>query len=170
MLIMLTKKALESARKKIGENLAAARKAAGLSQKELAKKVGCSQGSIAHYEAGRRSLPCEMIKIMASALDTMPPSIVDPSCLAAHELPFDNEHLALAKKAIDVIKSKTHYADSLIMNIESFHAAVVSEKTLEARLAAVERSLQRGGPPQAGQHTGNASSQKKSLPGNKTHR
>ena len=37
----------------MGEKLRAARKAAGLSQVELAKIVGCHQKDIARWEAGR---------------------------------------------------------------------------------------------------------------------
>lgn len=37
----------------MGEKLRAARKAAGLSQVELAEKIGCKQHHISRWEAGR---------------------------------------------------------------------------------------------------------------------
>jgi len=40
----------------IGKKLQQAREAAGMSQEELAKEMGCSQASLSNYELGKRRL------------------------------------------------------------------------------------------------------------------
>ena len=45
-----------NAYEKIGRKLQEAREEAGLSQEELAKKIGCTQASLSHYELGKRRL------------------------------------------------------------------------------------------------------------------
>lgn len=51
----------------MGEKLKAARKAAGLSQKQLAEKVGVFQVDISRWENGR-SPSIQMLKKLAAAL------------------------------------------------------------------------------------------------------
>lgn len=64
----------------IGENIRRARKAAGMTQEELAAKAGMYKGSIAQYERGLRSPKNEYIKKIASALDVSY-SELDPDVL-----------------------------------------------------------------------------------------
>ncbi len=45
-----------NAYEKIGRKLQEAREEAGLSQEELAKKIGCTQASLSNYELGKRRL------------------------------------------------------------------------------------------------------------------
>ena len=52
----------------IGENIRRARKAAGMTQEELAAKAGMYKGSIAQYEQGLRNPKKEYIQKIASAL------------------------------------------------------------------------------------------------------
>ena len=55
------------------------RLAAGLSQEELAEKVGSTGQSIGRYEAGRRSVTLEMLALFARALDCRPADLLaDP--------------------------------------------------------------------------------------------
>lgn len=51
----------------MGEKLRAARKAAGLTQVELAEKVGCKQKDISRWENGR-PMTAETLKKLAQAL------------------------------------------------------------------------------------------------------
>lgn len=51
----------------MGEKLRAARKAAGLTQVELAEKVGCKQKDISRWENGR-PMTAETLKKIANAL------------------------------------------------------------------------------------------------------
>lgn len=64
----------------IGENIRRARKAAGMTQEELAAKAGMYKGSIAQYEQVLRSPKNEYIKKIASALDVSY-SELDPDVL-----------------------------------------------------------------------------------------
>ncbi|MEX0803153.1 MAG: helix-turn-helix transcriptional regulator [Candidatus Binatia bacterium] len=54
-------------REKIGERLRAAREAAGLTQGQIAKKLGIHRPSISEIEAGRRRVSAEELAEMASA-------------------------------------------------------------------------------------------------------
>lgn len=51
-----------------GETLRKLREDRGLSQAELAGKVGLSQGAIAHYERGSRALDVETVLALTQAL------------------------------------------------------------------------------------------------------
>lgn len=52
----------------MGEKLKAARLAAGLTQAQLAERLGIPQSSIARYEAGAREPLASTLKSMAEAL------------------------------------------------------------------------------------------------------
>ncbi len=52
----------------MGEKLKAARKAAGLSQVELAEKVGCTQKDICRWETEEREPRARTLKKLAQAL------------------------------------------------------------------------------------------------------
>jgi transcriptional regulator with XRE-family HTH domain len=52
----------------VGEKLKAARKAAGLTQVELADKVGVTQRDVSRWETGRREPGVLTVKKMAQAL------------------------------------------------------------------------------------------------------
>lgn len=52
----------------MGDKLKEVRKAAGLSQMQLAEAVGCHQKDISRYESGQREPGALMLKKMAQAL------------------------------------------------------------------------------------------------------
>ena len=52
----------------MGEKLKAARKAAGMSQAELAEKIGCFQKDISRWESGLHEPGALTLKKMAQAL------------------------------------------------------------------------------------------------------
>jgi len=52
------------------KRLAELRKAEGLTQVQVAQKLGITQGSYAHYERGLRRVPLEMIPKIAAAIGT----------------------------------------------------------------------------------------------------
>lgn len=54
----------------IGERIRLLRKRDGLTQEKLAKRVNCSQNSIAKYETGRSEPPADTLRQLAMALDT----------------------------------------------------------------------------------------------------
>lgn len=52
----------------IGEKVALIRKKHGLSQMELANKIGISQGLLSHYENGRLNMPVEVLAQLSITL------------------------------------------------------------------------------------------------------
>ncbi len=57
---------------KVGENLAAARKAAGLTQAQLAKELHKYQSDYSDYETGKVQLDYEKIEFLCKRLDITP--------------------------------------------------------------------------------------------------
>lgn len=56
--------------KTLGQRIAEARKAQGITQVQLAKTLGVSQQTIAHYEGGRLRLVASIIPLIARAVST----------------------------------------------------------------------------------------------------
>ena len=54
--------------KELGSRLAQLRRAAGLTQVQLAETLGISQQMVASYEVGRRRIPVSMLPALAQAL------------------------------------------------------------------------------------------------------
>ena len=65
----------------VGQRIARARRAAGLTQAELATRIGCPTDTLVHYERGRRGITVERLSAIATALDLPPASLLidDPS-------------------------------------------------------------------------------------------
>ena len=60
-----------------GDRIAAARKAAGVTQLQLAERIGKTKSSIANYESGFREPDSETICAIAQALGVTPQSLED---------------------------------------------------------------------------------------------
>jgi transcriptional regulator with XRE-family HTH domain len=60
---------LDSLVEKIGGNITKIRKAKGLTQKDLAVKIGISQRLLSHFEVGRRRITSEMLFQIALSLN-----------------------------------------------------------------------------------------------------
>ncbi len=56
--------------KALGQRIAEARKAQGITQVQPAKTLGISQQTIAHYEGGRLRLVASLIPVIAGAIST----------------------------------------------------------------------------------------------------
>ncbi|KVC93808.1 XRE family transcriptional regulator [Burkholderia ubonensis] len=54
--------------RELGERIANARKAHGLTQQQLADALGIAQQTLAHYEGGRSRLPVSMLPTLAQLL------------------------------------------------------------------------------------------------------
>lgn len=61
----------------MGERLAKARKAAGLSQRDLAEAVGVSNATIAMYELGLRTPPGPVLVAMARVLGVQAEDLIE---------------------------------------------------------------------------------------------
>ncbi len=61
----------------VGENLKSARKAKGLTQKELAKELGKYQSDYSEYETGKIELDYAKIVFLCKKLDITPNELFD---------------------------------------------------------------------------------------------
>jgi transcriptional regulator with XRE-family HTH domain len=68
----------ETFQKLIGKTLRTLRREAGLSQRDLAKKLNLSHQQIQKYERGNNALPLQRVKSFASALGVAPAILVFP--------------------------------------------------------------------------------------------
>ncbi|SFF02357.1 helix-turn-helix domain-containing protein [Spirosoma endophyticum] len=59
---------MEDIKRRVGEKIREARKAKGLTQKELADKISLSVGTVNQYEVGKQNLTIETIQKVANAL------------------------------------------------------------------------------------------------------
>ncbi|UKI20899.1 MAG: helix-turn-helix domain-containing protein [Christensenella sp.] len=64
-------------RKSVGKNLKMARKAAGLTQKQIAKELGKYQSDYSEYETGKIELDYEKIIFLCKRLDITPNDLFD---------------------------------------------------------------------------------------------
>ncbi|WP_020603043.1 helix-turn-helix domain-containing protein [Spirosoma spitsbergense] len=59
---------MEDVKQRVGQRIREARKAKGLTQKELADKISLSVGTVNQYEVGKQNLTIETIQKVANAL------------------------------------------------------------------------------------------------------
>jgi transcriptional regulator with XRE-family HTH domain len=60
----------------LGQRIAEARKAAGITQVELASMLGIAQQTMAHYEGGVSRIPVVLLPVVAKAVDVSVESLV----------------------------------------------------------------------------------------------
>ena len=77
----------------IGKKIQAARKSKGLTQKQLAERIGVATGTIQQYELGKRQPKLETLDKIAKSLDV---SIFD--ILPSYEGGFEEEYEKMVKK------------------------------------------------------------------------
>lgn len=70
----------------IGENIKAARKKAGMTQKDLAKKLGIPYQGISQYERGVRNPKIATVKKIAEALNISPTELMSGELLAKYDI------------------------------------------------------------------------------------
>jgi transcriptional regulator with XRE-family HTH domain len=61
----------------IGENIRRIRKSEGLTQKELAERLGVTEANVRAYESGRRNPRPKTLEAMANALEVSPGALMD---------------------------------------------------------------------------------------------
>jgi len=98
-----------------GDNIKKARKKAGLTQVELAKKTGISRSSIAQYEANIHIPPVENVVLMAEALDCDVSELFPDSARRQEQI------------ALDLLKTPTAKLKEVIRQ----YAPVSTEDTVE---------------------------------------
>ena len=60
----------------VGHRMAAARRAAGLTQAELAARLGWPRDTLIHYEHGRRAIAVDRVAAVAQALGVPPATLL----------------------------------------------------------------------------------------------
>lgn len=86
------------------KNLAAARKRAGLTQQELADRLGVARSTINMYELGNREPKDEMVEKLAEALGTTPAEITGWSAIPRGFLEVNNGNEEAARRAWDEVE------------------------------------------------------------------
>lgn len=80
-----------------GANLKLWRKHRGLTQQQLAERVGTSKGHISDLEAGKKAFVQDMIELLAVALNTTPGQLIEIP-------PEDADAFAQAMRMVAVMK------------------------------------------------------------------
>ena len=89
---------------KIGNNIKTARKAKGLTQKELAKLLDCSHTTISKYEQGEiENMPRPRMNLLADILDISPVVLFDLEDKTKQ--PVENELSEVKRALMDLIES-----------------------------------------------------------------
>lgn len=68
---------MDTIAKKVGENLKTARKAKGITQKQIAQELGKHQPDYSEYETGKIQLDYEKIVYLCKRLDITPNELFD---------------------------------------------------------------------------------------------
>ena len=113
---------LETSSDAIGRRLAKIRKSRGLTQIQLAERIGVNQYQISDYETGRLHLADEMIIRMAKALSASADSI-----LGLDESSFETPSLKLVKRLQKIENLPQNEQKVLLKNIDMFLKAAASE-------------------------------------------
>lgn len=82
----------------VGENIKRIRRAKGLTQKELGKKLGISQSEIAQRETGRRNPKIETVQKIANALQVPVSEIYEQDSLSKDNLSDIGKRIAFYRK------------------------------------------------------------------------
>ena len=143
----------------LGNKLKLLRERAGMSQQELADRMGTTQQTISRLEKGITPLDLKRIDEICAIFSVPPSYFVDTQAFRAGpqaggadplETTAGGEVVELITMAIDVLRSRTHYAESLEKNIRSFHRGVALERVasereqrLEERVDQLEREIRR---------------------------
>ncbi|MEU6216577.1 helix-turn-helix transcriptional regulator [Streptomyces sp. NPDC047022] len=133
-----------SAMRMLGRQLGRARRAAGLTQRELGRLVGAEEETVASYEQGRRNIPLDVAASMDEVLDTK-----GMLTAGVEELPeidlfpvYAEEYIGQEREAIALSLYANQALPGLLQN-ESYARAVLRERVpaynedeIEAKTAA----------------------------------
>ena len=81
----------------VGRRIAEIRQRTGLSQRELAARLGWARDTIAHYELGRRALGLDRLAAIAEALHVSPATLIARDAQGAILLALDARPELLAQ-------------------------------------------------------------------------
>lgn len=100
----------------IGSSIVSKRKELGLTQIELANRIGMSRTSIVNIEKGRQYPPVHLLWEISYALDAKPAEILPEKTRGLYTI---EEDTSLRKMVLSKIK-KTEIAEESISKIQSF--------------------------------------------------
>ena len=130
---------------KIGCRFAYVRIKAGEEQAGFAKNIGISKANISSIENNKHNPSFIPIKNIVFKYSLNPLWLLygegDPYIYKDREggdIPEDDPHRELLSMTREILTSDTDYSVSLSANIKSFHKALVTEKSLEQRVADLE--------------------------------
>lgn len=107
----------------IGSKIRAARKKAGLKQKELAKKIGVTESRISQYENGSQRPRVDTIQKIAEGLNISPFDLLGPE---SFDLQAGPEKIAGLRKEVSEFQALEQYLKSLGYSV-SFEGAADTE-------------------------------------------
>jgi len=100
-----------------GKKLAEIRKAKGITQKELADKIGTSQRMIAYYEGPSNSIPIHLLPPIAKALKVSTDELLG---VKSSKEQFTPKNIRLWRKLRNVEKLSPQDQKNVLRNIEAF--------------------------------------------------
>lgn len=112
----------------IGERIRGARKAAGMSQEELGRRLDIGKSSVSEWESGKRALPIDVIEQISEELNVSVPYLMGWN-FVSDGAPIVSESLSPA--ALDVARrydTLSESAQKLISAIVLFESADVATK------------------------------------------
>jgi transcriptional regulator with XRE-family HTH domain len=101
----------------VGKNIAKIRKTKGLTQTELAEKIGISQNLVSHYEIGRLKISAEMIIHFSIALNVNADKILGLTPVNESYEPISP---ALVRKMKDIEKLPPSEKRALMKTIDKY--------------------------------------------------
>lgn len=120
----------------INERIKAARKAAGMTQAQLAEKIGSATITIQQYEAGKRQPRIEQLQKIASALGLYASDLVDGTKEGWQSLNTENAFRGVSDKLKDEIEEDIDIAHVIATIVKSGHETIdihVSEDGYEQK-------------------------------------
>jgi len=109
----------------IGLRIARLRKERGLSQAQLAERIGLIQALVSAYECGKLRLAAEMAVRFAQALDVTTDELLQPS--AARVSTSKKPSLKLVRRMEQIEALPTYQQRALLTTIDGFIAATASK-------------------------------------------
>lgn len=133
----------------------------GLSQEEFSQHIGFNKNTIGNYERGERTPDVVFLKTICEKLNVSPdwllwgqgpmrrgetaPAAASPAPAQAPPPEEDFKMVDMVTKTVEVLESDTIYRTALASNINAFHQAVRSERTLvrlEERMEQLEKRME----------------------------
>lgn len=110
----------------VGSNIKKYRKLRGMTQQQLADKVGCTDAAVRNYETGARALKGATLEKVAKALE------VDPAVLRPNQINTANDFLYVVLQIEDSLGLLPVESEDGTMSIGFDHRAAKSPKVQSA--------------------------------------